>query len=39
MKAAGVPQESWPQILWLVDPNDYLRPIVFDLDHPDNTHF
>ncbi len=39
MKAAGVPQESWPQILWLVDPNDYLRPIVFDLDHPDNARF
>jgi hypothetical protein len=30
-----VPQDSWPQILWIVDPNDYLRPIVFDLKNPD----
>ena len=35
LKAAGMPQDSWPQILWIVDPNDYLRPIVFDLEHPD----
>jgi hypothetical protein len=35
LNAAGVPQDSRPQILWIVDPNDYLRPIVFDLDHPD----
>jgi hypothetical protein len=39
MNAAGVPQESWPQILWIVDPNDYLRPISFDLAHPNDTHF
>jgi hypothetical protein len=39
MKAAGVPQASWPQILWIVDPNDYLRPIAFDPAHPDNTRF
>jgi hypothetical protein len=39
LKAAKVPQESWPQILWIVDPNDYLRPIVFDLDNPDRDHF
>jgi len=25
--------------LWIVDPNDYLRPIVFDLDNPDRDHF
>lgn len=31
LNAEGVPQASWPQILWLVDPNDYLRPISFDL--------
>jgi hypothetical protein len=31
LKAAGAPQDSWPQILWIVDPNDYLRPIVFAL--------
>jgi hypothetical protein len=32
LNAAGVPPATWPQILWIVDPNDYLRPIVFDLD-------
>ncbi len=35
LNAAGVPQDSWPQILWIVDPNDYLRPVVFDLKDPD----
>lgn len=39
LKAKNIPQASWPQILWIVDPNDYLRPIVFDLDHPNDTHF
>jgi hypothetical protein len=32
--AAGVPQSALPKVLWIVDPNDYLRPIGFDL----NTH-
>ncbi len=31
LTARGVPQASWPQVQWLVDPNDYLRPLVFDL--------
>jgi hypothetical protein len=31
LHAAGVPPAAWPQILWIVDPNDYLRPIVFNL--------
>jgi hypothetical protein len=35
LNAAGVPRDSRPQILWIVDPNDYLRPIVFDLKDPD----
>jgi len=35
LNAAGVPRASWPQILWIVDPNDYLRPVVFDLKDPD----
>jgi hypothetical protein len=39
MNAAGVPQASWPQVLWIVDPNDYLRPISFDLAHPNDTRF
>jgi hypothetical protein len=39
MNAAGVPKASWPQVLWIVDPNDYLRPISFDLAHPNDTHF
>jgi hypothetical protein len=34
LNAAGVPPASWPKILWIVDPNDYLRPIVFDLKDP-----
>jgi hypothetical protein len=24
-----IPQAKWPEVLWLVDPNDYLRPMVF----------
>ena len=36
LNAAGVPQASRPQILWIVDPNDYLRPIVFDLKEHDH---
>lgn len=31
LRAAGVPQDTWPETSWLVDPNDYLRPIVFEL--------
>jgi hypothetical protein len=31
LRAANVPEESWPETSWLVDPNDYLRPIVFEL--------
>jgi hypothetical protein len=33
LHAAGVAPATWPQILWIVDPNDYLRPIVFNLDN------
>ena len=28
--AMGIPESSQPELLWLVDPNDYLRPLVFD---------
>lgn len=28
--AMGIPQDQRPELLWLVDPNDYLRPLVFD---------
>jgi hypothetical protein len=31
LNAAKVPQANWPDTQWLVDPNDYLRPLVFDL--------
>jgi hypothetical protein len=31
LRAANVPQDTWPQTSWLVDPNDYLRPMVFEL--------
>jgi hypothetical protein len=26
----GVPDSERSELLWLVDPNDYLRPLVFD---------
>jgi hypothetical protein len=29
--AMGIPPDQRPELLWLVDPNDYLRPLVFDL--------
>jgi hypothetical protein len=28
--AMGIPKASRPELMWLVDPNDYLRPLVFD---------
>ena len=28
--AMSVPQDQRPELMWLVDPNDYLRPLVFD---------
>ncbi len=28
--AMSIPQSERPQLMWLVDPNDYLRPLVFD---------
>ena len=28
--AMSVPQDQRPDLRWLVDPNDYLRPLVFD---------
>jgi hypothetical protein len=31
LRAANVPQDTWPETLWLVDPNDYLRPMAFEL--------
>ena len=30
LDAVKVPQEQRPEVLWMVDPNDYLRPLVFD---------
>jgi len=32
--AFGLAPAALPKVLWIVDPNDYLRPIRFDL----NTH-
>jgi hypothetical protein len=32
LHAANVSQAAWPIVWWLVDPNDYLRPLVFDLN-------
>jgi hypothetical protein len=31
LRAANVSQAAWPDVSWLVDPNDYLRPLVFEL--------
>lgn len=38
--AMGISPEDRPELYWLVDPNDYLRPIVFDVDDPrwDKSH-
>jgi hypothetical protein len=38
--AMGIAPEDRPELYWLVDPNDYLRPIVFDIDDPrwDKSH-
>ena len=30
----GDPRRGLPELLWIVDPNDYLRPIVFDVITP-----
>ena len=30
----GVPQEDRPRLHWLVDPVDYIKPIVFDVENP-----
>lgn len=30
LRARNVPQASLPQVDWLVDPNDYARPLVFE---------
>jgi hypothetical protein len=35
LKAANIPQTMWPQLQWLVDPNDYLRPLVYNLHNED----
>lgn len=32
MDLMGVPQEDRPRLHWLVDPVDYLKPIVYDID-------
>jgi len=39
LNAAGVPAVQRPQILWIVDPNDYLRPIVFDVHDHNHDRF
>ena len=32
--AMSIPAADRPELRWLVDPNDYLRPIVFDPKDP-----
>ena len=38
--AMGIAPQDRPELRWLVDPNDYLRPIVFDPKDPrwDKSH-
>jgi hypothetical protein len=31
LRAAGIPATQWPDVSWIVDPNDYLRPLVYNL--------
>jgi len=30
LELMGMPRAEWPDVRWLIDPTDYLRPIVFD---------
>lgn len=30
LELMGMPKSEWPDIRWLIDPTDYLKPIVFD---------
>jgi len=30
LELMGLPRSEWPDIRWLIDPTDYLKPIVFD---------
>lgn len=30
LNAMSIPASARPELMWLVDPNDYLRPLVFD---------
>lgn len=32
LELMGRPRDRWPDIRWLVDPTDYLKPIVFDVN-------
>jgi hypothetical protein len=34
LELMSIPKAEWPEIRWLVDPTDYMRPIVFDLGSP-----
>jgi hypothetical protein len=34
LELMGLPKSQWPEIRWLIDPTDYLRPIVFDTADP-----
>lgn len=31
---AQIPEADWPEVLWPVDPNDYIRPLVFTPSDP-----
>jgi hypothetical protein len=34
MDLMGIPERDRPRLHWLIDPVDYLKPIVYDTDNP-----
>ena len=34
MDLMDVPEQQRPRLHWLIDPVDYLKPIVYDIDNP-----
>jgi hypothetical protein len=38
LDAMEIPRNQRPEIRWVVDPNDYLRPLVYDPRNPRWRH-
>ncbi|MBV1868156.1 MAG: hypothetical protein KUG69_09660 [Marinosulfonomonas sp.] len=30
----NIPKEDWPRLHWLVDPVDYIKPIIYGIGNP-----